>query len=528
MSVPTDPASIVERFNTSPTMAGGGRRIEVPDGPRRDTGDLMHAALEAALAFRGQRIRCAGIVPGVTMHVVSEEFEPLDAGEKYEFIDAAWNVLTPGLISWLRASSPSPRWAAQLSSGLRFDFQWEDGSPVRPAFFEILVHYDDAHKASYAKTRRHSPLQVQPADVNRLLRQRRLQIRKLLLDALDKSQLALDVRYGSLPIPVRYRVTGALSAWQTFRGTFDSEQVRAPLEDELTHAPMLEAMTRMRALFQVLLPNGLRGLAHEALDRQAQYSAVWQAFEMRNGSFYEPSAALHRLIDTAQIADSVPVGMISLPTDTLCILPKAGGTAGKGAGNDLIVIFRTEKSLDFIAWSSNAPSEESTTHEFRLLSLGNDAPHLTIDEALNRVFGTSESVPDSKREAQEHWRAILDYAVKTLLYLKARDADVVPDRAYSDANRDFSGLGSRRRAERLEEIEQLYDRFIVGPAVVDKPLVELMPAKGEMGQMPTHWRGPYFKMQHHGPRNAHRKLVFVGPSIVRADRLGGMASSRED
>lgn len=38
-----------------------------------------------------------------------------------------------------------------------------------------------------------------------------------------------------------------------------------------------------------------------------------------------------------------------------------------------------------------------------------------------------------------------------LLYLKARDAHIVHDRAYSNAPRSFNGLGKRRRAERLAD-----------------------------------------------------------------------------
>ncbi|WP_253606754.1 hypothetical protein [Burkholderia multivorans] len=54
-----------------------------------------------------------------------------------------------------------------------------------------------------------------------------------------------------------------------------------------------------------------------------------------------------------------------------------------------------------------------------------------------------------------------------LLYLNARDAQVVHDRAYSNAPRQFPRLGKRKRAERLAEIEQLYDRHVVGPAILD-------------------------------------------------------------
>ena len=49
---------------------------------------------------------------------------------------------------------------------------------------------------------------------------------------------------------------------------------------------------------------------------------------------------------------------------------------------------------------------------------------------------------------------------------RARDAQVVNDRAYSNAPRHFPWLGNRKRTERLAEIEQLHDRHVVGPTLV--------------------------------------------------------------
>ncbi|VWC60759.1 hypothetical protein BCO18175_00993 [Burkholderia contaminans] len=42
--------------------------------------------------------------------------------------------------------------------------------------------------------------------------------------------------------------------------------------------------------------------------------------------------------------------MMALPADTLCILPK-GGDRSRGSGSgELIAIFRSEKTIDFLAW----------------------------------------------------------------------------------------------------------------------------------------------------------------------------------
>ncbi|MBP0714309.1 hypothetical protein ABXK61_13400 [Burkholderia sola] len=505
-------------------MNAAGQRIDVNDGATRDTGDLICIALEASLAFRGRWIRCRGIVPGATVDVTSGEFVPRDLGEKLQAIDDIWTLLRPKMVAWLSGRKVSPRYRADLSYGIRFEFYWGGKVLPQPAFFEVCVHYEASFTASYAQTRRQRPLLVAPPNGNRLERQRLVQLRRLLIAAMDKSRLGLGRSYERLPIPVRFRVSGALAAWKALRDTLDPPSLGDPLTAALTDAPIIQAMDRVRALVRTILPGGLKGLSFDSMDDDARQSAVWQAFELRGGMFYEPSIALHRLLDTASIADDVPLGMMELPADTLCILPK-GGDRSRGSGSgELIAIFRSEKTIDFLAWSPRMDVDGGERLEFRAISFGRDAPDMTIREALDRVFSkpSADGIPprNEDRETQTQWRGTLDYVIKMLLYLNARQAEVTLDRAYTDAARDFSGLGKRRRAERLEEIEQLYDRFIVGPALLDEELADQLPAASKQGEVSSHWRAPYFKMQHYGPRASLRKLVFVGPVIVRADRLG--------
>ncbi|PFW70258.1 hypothetical protein COL27_28430, partial [Bacillus sp. AFS075960] len=119
-----------------------------------------------------------------------------------------------------------------------------------------------------------------------------------------------------------------------------------------------------------------------------------------------------------------------------------------------------------------------------------------------------------------NWRRVLDYAIKMLLYLAAGEARVVQNCAYTNAPRDLSGLGKRKRTERLAQIEMLYDRHVIGPAVLDESALPSVPTAGPHREVRGHWRRPHFKMQPHGPKRSLRKLVFIGPTLVRADRLG--------
>ncbi|WP_330954983.1 hypothetical protein [Burkholderia thailandensis] len=67
----------------------------------------------------------------------------------------------------------------------------------------------------------------------------------------------------------------------------------------------------------------------------------------------------------------------------------------------------------------------------------------------------------------------------------------------------------------------MYDRHIVGPAVLDwEPIgAEGSEAGVTHHEKSPHWRRPHFKMQPHGPQSSLRKVIFVGPTIVRSDKL---------
>ena len=139
-----------------------------------------------------------------------------------------------------------------------------------------------------------------------------------------------------------------------------------------------------------------------------------------------------------------------------------------------------------------------------------------IDESTMRGW----SIPE---ERIAFWQYVRDYLVKILLYLSLDHVPIAQDQAYSSAPRELAGLGKRRRQERLTEIGRLYDRYIVGPAVLEEHDVERGGATGAGGEVRPHWRRGHFRMQAHGPGFSQRKLIFVMPMLVRADRLVGVA-----
>ncbi|WP_231663477.1 hypothetical protein [Ralstonia solanacearum] len=172
-----------------------------------------------------------------------------------------------------------------------------------------------------------------------------------------------------------------------------------------------------------------------------------------------------------------------------------------------------------MAWTHH---RQRTHRSVRVLQLSLADHQGTIRSLLEEVVPQEVRMHTASdmQHARQYWDQVLDYAIKMLLYLTVRDAQVVHDRAYTDAPRTFSGLGKRKRAERLAEIELLCDRHFVGPAILYMELPSGLPSDGAHRDVCGHWQRPHFKMQPHGPNSSLRKLAFIGPTIVWPDRLG--------
>ncbi|WP_322032682.1 hypothetical protein [Paraburkholderia sp. J76] len=172
-----------------------------------------------------------------------------------------------------------------------------------------------------------------------------------------------------------------------------------------------------------------------------------------------------------------------------------------------------------------APRENLTTKNRLSISIMriclNDES-LTIRDAIGRYFSSDKDVGNAgDTEEATFWMRVLSYAFKILFYLSSEQPRVIEDNAWTNAPRNFSGLGRRRRNERLREIDQLYDRYIVGPEVIPS-----LHERGsthtdtrEGGERSPHWRRGHFRLQRHGPNFSRQRVIFIMPIIVRADLL---------
>ncbi|MET2526216.1 hypothetical protein [Ralstonia pseudosolanacearum] len=501
-------------------QSDGGRDVPYYEaifgGPGLSTWTLFRKAAISSLALRGQPVRCSGIVPGATLWISTGSIEVADRDEAERIANALWTAFRPSLVDWVLAcqNAASAGLTVSISDGVRIQCGW-DGRYILPeGAMQLDVRYDPAFASSYAMRFRHAPLiEPMPGSPDCVL--------ELVQSAIQKCIRSEDDLYARLPVPVRYRAGGAIEAWTQVRqaaGRSGEEFSRHLAEQDITYLYDCFADYVCQWADRPLL-----GITNASSVWYMKRSIVWQAFNAREGMLYEPTPALHRLLDASYIADDVPVGTIRLPAKALCIIPDPSWW-DREDGVEAIALFqqslevdgRRYDSLNVVAWGHHARREHRVVN---VLQLSLADPQRTIGSLVEDIIpedGGTDSTPEPRR----YWLQVLDYAIKMLLYLTVRDAQIVHDRAYTDAPRDFTGLGKRKRAQRLADIEQLYDRHIVGPAILDMAAVDLPSADGAHHEVRGHWRRPHFKMQPHGPNGSLRKLMFIGPTIVRPDRLG--------
>lgn len=170
----------------------------------------------------------------------------------------------------------------------------------------------------------------------------------------------------------------------------------------------------------------------------------------------------------------MPLEKLRLPTSALCIVPDPS-VRDQPDGIQAIMVFEhagpkqgtSQRWLTVAAWPRTLRSDSSLRMEWlRVRADGDCSLEDGLAEAMKQpaMLNGREMVDDSAEETKQRWRRTLDYMVKMLLYLSLEHTQVIQERPYSIAPRIFVGLGKRKRAQRLEQIDQLYDRYIVGPA----------------------------------------------------------------
>ena len=129
----------------------------------------------------------------------------------------------------------------------------------------------------------------------------------------------------------------------------------------------------------------------------------------------------------------------------------------------------------------------------------------TLVDVIERICATA---PDRMRL---HNVALAHLCTKVFLYWNVEQARREKQTQYSDAELQLQRLGPKKAAKLCRHVNKLYDRVLLGPLT--------LPDHCDHTEVAPHWRRGHFRMQSHGPQQSLRKVIFIAPTLVRADRL---------
>ena len=333
-----------------------------------------------------------------------------------------------------------------------------------------------------------------------------------------------------LPFPIVFRNRGALDEWRHLfnASRWGQFEWRAWTETEATCLDCIHEIYWQyeRQMGPCPLHQDPIERAHSMLASAIQWGANIH-YERQRGTLIHTTEALDFLLTHADLDDSLPLGLLSLPFPAqylklerttaeqfttpedkasqcwvdgvfcfICTTP----TPGKADG--------IESAIEFVVVYNNN-EEEVGTHMLR-------GPLMSKEQTLAEWVDAILIAQNGARAPQDDALVrLLNYVVKVFLYLGLKDARKEVGNEYSNAVQRLAALGPKKQAKVRRRLDALYDRITVGPASLAKS------AETDSGTLhiAPHWRRGHFRLQPCGPSRSNRKLIFVSPILVRADRL---------
>lgn len=271
-----------------------------------------------------------------------------------------------------------------------------------------------------------------------------------------------------LPYPVRFCNQGALDAWQQL---FNAHGWSQRMWDTWAtpRATCLDCINELCwHVDQRLHPHPLSQRSSDWPDTAFATVVRWAAnihFERKRGTLIETTPALDTLLMHSDIDDTLPMPLFSPPF----------GAQYLHLNRATAEHFRTAKDCVDQRW---------------------------IDGIFCFV-----SKPSSSDDANKFIPVI-----ELVIIYVAKDE-------HSDALKRLAAVGPKKQAKVQRRLESLYDRITVGPA--SAPAVPAAPRTADIRA--PHWRRGYFRSQPCRPACNSRKLIFVAPILIYAERLSDQA-----
>jgi hypothetical protein len=349
--------------------------------------------------------------------------------------------------------------------------------------------------------------------------------------ALEASAVtALD----GLPYPVKFRNQGAFEAWERALSCsqFGRQIWRYWAKDVSTCRECLHEIHLQLEQHGVSGPRRCSPMetANDLRANAIQFAANIH-YERRRGALIETTRALDTLLRHSDLDESLQMRFFAPPFSTQ-YLRLDRDLVDEFLNADDRANFRWIDGVFCFLTTEPAPDEQHTTStmlELVVVYNNNDqgigtkmlcarigSPEQSVTGWVNSIFLAQNG---RRNEGDEAMCKLINFMAKVFLYLGLKDARKEMNADYSAAIKRLEGLGPKKKAKLHHRLQTMYDRITVGPESLPSPPA----AEHDSAPMSPHWRRGHFRLQPCGPAHGCRKLIFVAPILIRADRLNGQA-----
>lgn len=322
------------------------------------------------------------------------------------------------------------------------------------------------------------------------------------------------------PSPVRAACVGLLPAWNAWvdvlarRDGEDYREHRIQPDGANTLLKIgeaggdlfIEAVRINNPAFHARMTKG-------EMKRPIILAAAALLYQTRQHAVIEPTPALQTWLTQTDIGEDIPATLFQLPHPAVFLRfgPEMANavdstlwaTPGLPATTQGVYIFESwlgpKRELTFLAvgLSPNNPQEQA--HLITLIFT--DEGESIIDHVHNL---------DRKYLAESDAAAMVQTCIKVMLYMQTAGAVRIDEMRQHEVLARMDRVGGKKVSKVQRQLATRYNRIVVGP----KEVIHYT-----SGEVAPHWRRGHMRMQAHGPQSALRKLIFIAPTLIRADKL---------
>ncbi len=333
------------------------------------------------------------------------------------------------------------------------------------------------------------------------------------------ASLRASVTPTTLPQPIGARNTGLVDDWQAWLAKHPDIQEAAAMGDLMknVHCRLGDAVGLFKHALQSH-PYWHDGRAAIAGGERGETAVITMGtaplmFWSRSHLLIESTPALEQLLVHSDIGEDLPASLFQAPAPA-CFL-RFGKIFQDGvvpAPEHLQADKRELTGVYVFDGRNQGVRSIDLVCVFLLPALGAYSMRtieLIFHDENESILAQIRSACQST-ELETHLVSIAQMVAKLFFYIQQPNAVQVEERPYSTAQNQLTQRGSKKAAKLLRQIPRIYDRVVLGPADF---------VHHQHGELSPHLRRGHFRLQPYGPQSSLRKVIFLAPTWVRADRL---------